>query len=106
MSLDIGHCYTGEALQAAALLRGAAAQDGARFGEARRRQIGPRRREVARDQVHAEAEDVRVNFEVSKACEAELHHYCASVKPEGALGCLELHLGGSDFWRVVSAECP
>lgn len=56
--------------------------------------------------MHAEAEDVRVNFEVSKACEAELHHYCASVKPEGALGCLELHLGGSDFWRVVSAECP
>ena len=47
--------------------------------------------------MHAEAEDVRVNFEVSKACEAELHHYCASVKPEGALGCLELHLGGSDF---------
>lgn len=57
---------------------------------------------VARDQVHAEAEDVRVNFEVSKACEAELHHYCASVKPEGALGCLELHLGGSD----VGVSCP
>jgi len=66
-----------------------------------------------RKTVHAEAEDVRVNFEVSKACEAELHHYCASVKPEGALGCLELHLGGSDFGvscpRYVhdtSAACP
>lgn len=61
------------------------------------KQLQPPCREQIDKVVAAENEDLRFNHAVQSHCETELHLYCANIKSQDALGCLELHLSRPDF---------